>query len=56
MTQPADNAIWWRDDAVWAALRAALDQAVEAHGNAAKAVAWDVKTAFYDQLMKGTPQ
>lgn len=45
-----DGKVWWREDRVSAALEAAMAAAVEAHGNVAKGVCWDVRSEFHRRI------
>lgn len=45
-----DGFVWFREDFVNEAMRGALAEAVEAHGNKAKAIAWDIRAAFTKRL------
>lgn len=57
-TEPpfSDTYVWYREDVVKASLLKALLEAVECHGNAAKAFAWDVNARFKELMQFPTKE
>ena len=48
---PGEDAfLWYREDRIIAAMQGALEDAIEAHGNKAKSIAWDVRYNFKTRL------
>lgn len=45
-----DTGVWYREDRVRLALQQALEDAIETHGNASKAFAWDVNARFKELM------
>ncbi|HYI39974.1 MAG TPA: hypothetical protein VE053_06620 [Allosphingosinicella sp.] len=55
-TPPAeDEQVWYREDLILSALQQALDAAVRAGGQPAKAIAWDINYNFKRTLKTGEP-
>jgi hypothetical protein len=53
---PTEDAfVWFREDAVKAMLQLALNDAVKAHGNKAKAIVWDVRARFTELMRNPAP-